>query len=243
MKSIFLTAAALVVAATGLVNAADMPVKAAAPAGQVVRCAASQWQGAYIGIHGGSAYHDARRNDTDGFLTDNAGWATSKWGGHAGGQIGYNWTQCSTVWGVEIDGSWAFGTSRLMPDDLNGAGGVEGFTTRVTGFGTARLRTGFAFDNTLIYITGGFAAGRFHTDWRDGTDALDFSNWRWGWTAGLGSEWAIGNNWSIKGELLYVGFTDYDTGGIAGGTNYTFKNSDNLWVSRIGLNYRFGGGR
>ena len=26
---------------------------------------------------------------------------------------------------------------------------------------------------------------------------------RLGWTVGAGGEWAIGNNWSIKGEYLY----------------------------------------
>src|SRR5262245_58582710 len=103
MKKLGFQVAAISLALAGSAVAADLPVKARA-VGSAFTCAASQFGGAHIGIQGGSLYHHAHRGDTDGFLTDNSGWTLSKWGGHAGGQIGYDWTTCSTVWGVEVDG-------------------------------------------------------------------------------------------------------------------------------------------
>src|SRR5262245_47970283 len=108
MNKLVITTLSIGALTLGAANAADIPARAAT--GSPFTCAASQFGGAHIGIQGGSLYHEARRGDTDGFLTDNSGWTMSKWGGHAGGQIGYDWTTCSTVWGVEVDGAWVFGT-------------------------------------------------------------------------------------------------------------------------------------
>jgi outer membrane immunogenic protein len=226
----------------GAANAADIGVRRAAPiaAGPAFVCAAQQFGGVHIGIHGGSVYHQAHRQDTDGLLTDNAGWTLNKWGGHAGGQIGYDWTTCSTVWGVVIDGSWVFGTKNFLPDNPNG-GGTGGITTRVDALGTARIRSGVALDNLLIYATGGVAAARFRTTWADtNVSSVEFKETRWGWTAGLGTEWAWTPNVSFKFETLYVGFTDRDHSAISGGT-FNFTHSDSMWISRVGLNYRWGG--
>ena len=173
----------------------------------------------HVGIHGGSVYHQAHRQDTDGFLTDNAGWTTNKWGGHAGGGIGYNWTTCSTVWGVELDGSWIFGTKNFLPDNPNGGSAPgDGINTRVDALFTARVRSGVALDNLLLYVTGGFAAARFRTSWvATPTTVAEFRDWRWGWTAGVGTEWAWTPNVSLKFETLYVGFTDRDHDFTVGG--------------------------
>jgi outer membrane immunogenic protein len=186
-------------------------------------------------------YHEAKRQDTDGFLTDNAGWTLNDWGGHAGGQIGYSWTTCSTVWGFEIDGSWVFGTRNFLPDNPNG-GGTGGITTRIDALATARIRTGLALDSLLVYLTGGAAAARFRTTWEDNVDSVDFREWRWGWTAGFGTEWAWTRNLSLKSEVLYASFMDRDhSATFTGPATFNFRHSDAVWVSRIGLTYRFGG--
>jgi opacity protein-like surface antigen len=60
---------------------------------------------------------------------------------------------------------------------------------------------------------------------------------RWGWTAGFGTD----PNWSLKSEVLYARFeTEENTF-----TCRLLCNPDracSAWVTRIGLNYRFGGG-
>jgi outer membrane immunogenic protein len=242
MKNIVLQVAAMSFALAGAASAADIPVKAPRAVGPAFVCAASQFGGMHVGVHAGSVYHQAHRNDTDGLLTDNAGWTLNKWGGHVGGGIGYDWTTCSTVWGVELDGSWIFSTKNFLPDNPNG-GGTGGITTRADWLATARLRSGVALDNLLIYATGGVAAARIRTTWADTAavaDIRDFRETRWGWVAGLGTEWAWTRNVAFKFETLYVGFTDRSVTGVFPAGTFNFKHSDSMWISRVGLTYRWG---
>jgi outer membrane immunogenic protein len=241
MKKILLATASLSVFAIGAAEAADLPRKAASPVVAARQCAAQQFQGFYIGISGGGAYHEAHRNDTDGFLTDNGSWTKNKWGGIAGGQAGYNWTTCNTLWGVEIDGSWV-GVKNTLRDDPNDIGDDNFINSKLNTLVTARLRTGLVLDNLLLYVTGGFAAAHHKTTWNDTPLSVEFKEWRYGWTAGFGTEWAWTPGWSIKSEVLYASFADRDRTATLDGTTYTFRHSDSVWVSRIGLNYRWGGG-
>ena len=227
----------------GAAQAADLGVRRAAPAAVVAgpACAAHQFQGFYLGASGGSIYHEGHRQDTDGFLTDNAGWTKNKWGGLVGGQAGYNWTTCNTLWGVEIDGSWS-SVKNTLRDNPNAAPGDNFIESKMNTFATARLRTGLVLDNLLLYVTGGFAAAHFKTTWSDAPDTVTFKEWRYGWTAGFGTEWKWTPNWSFKSEVLYASFADRDRSFVGTGpTTYNFRHSDSVWVSRIGLNYRWGG--
>jgi hypothetical protein len=56
---------------------------------------------------------------------------------------------------------------------------------------------------------------------------------------------AMSQNWSVKSEVLYLAFAKSDQSLTSTvfdrGTSYRFANQDSAWVSRIGLNYRFGG--
>jgi hypothetical protein len=63
-------------------------------------------------------------------------------------------------------------------------------------FGTVRARTGVVLDNVLLYVTGGLAYARFNRDFtvlENGpppvSAVFSSSRTRWGWTAGVGSEW------------------------------------------------------
>jgi len=66
---------------------------------------------------------------------------------------------------------------------------------------------------------------------------------RWGWVGGVGAEWAWTGNWSIKTEALYIRFTEKTTSGnsLAGAQIVSFDHQDSMWVTRVGLNYKFGG--
>jgi outer membrane immunogenic protein len=243
--------------AAGSAVAADMPVK-----GPAVRPACAQFGGAYIGGHVGYGYYDHRFNDRNGLgqgiddglpstvsVTDDSV--------NGGAQIGYNWQSRCTVFGIEADWSWsnlrgqAFNTDgdAVTQDTLD-------VSSRLRWFGTVRARTGVVVDNLLLYVTGGVAYANFKRDWtffEDGpatTAILSSSRTKWGWTAGVGTEWAWTNNWSIKSEFLYMRFredTQTFTGAFGGGAigvagrNYGFESQDSVWVSRIGLNYRWGG--
>ena len=68
------------------------------------------------------------------------------------------------------------------------------------------------------------------------------------WAAGGGIEYAYTNNWSIKGEYLYLatGETIVSTGiigpGPGAGSGVTNIHTDpGIHTGKIGINYRFGG--
>ena len=65
------------------------------------------WTGAYLGVQGGAAQHDAYFNDRDFFFSSGPGlFERNKVGGAAGGLLGYNWQQGSFVHGIEGDWNW-----------------------------------------------------------------------------------------------------------------------------------------
>jgi outer membrane immunogenic protein len=235
-------------------NAADLAVRpravAAAPA-----CAAHQFRGGYIGINGGAVNYEADRADRDGnFDLGNADTVVSKkWGGMVGGQIGYNWTTCNTLWGIEVDGDWASAkaTHQWFP---NVAGNNSSVESRFDGIVTARARTGVVLDSLALYLTGGVAAVHTRTTWNTVfsapfaalTQTAEVRDWRLGWVAGFGTEWAWSDRVSVRSEVLYVGVADReDTLTVARtvGASFPggFTRSDSMWITRIGLNYRFGG--
>ena len=88
-----------------------------------------------------------------------------------------------------------------------------------------------------------------------GSETFAYETTRWGWTVGVGTEWAMWSNWSLKSEFLYMGFEKDERtfnsaigAGLAVGVPIAsgpkrFDNQDSIWVSRIGINWRFGGGR
>jgi outer membrane immunogenic protein len=243
-----LLATAIFALAGTYAGAADLPVKAAAPAPCNCTCDAAQFGGWYVGISGGAAKHIANRTDQDAFLNTEAGYTTERWGGMVGGTIGWNVARCRTMWGIEIDGSWVSANKSLLFDPSGAPAGQESLRNRMDAFLTARLRAGIALDNLLLYMTGGLAGARFRTTYEDvngGATPLDihtFSEWRLGWVAGFGTEWAWSNNLTFKSEVLYANFADRERSfNFPGFGPAVFTHSDAVWVTRVGLNYKFGG--
>ncbi len=247
MKKLLLATTAIFGLAGTYAGAADLPVKAR-PAPCNCACDAAQFDGWYIGISGGGVKQIANRTDQDAFLNTKATLVTEKWGGIVGGTIGYNFAKCHTLWGIEIDGSWASVSKTLTLDPNAPPAAQETLTNKLDAILTARLRSGIAFDNMLLYLTGGVAAARFRTTWTDLNggatpfDSHEFSEWRWGWVAGFGTEWAFAPSWTFKSEVLYANFADREQSfAFPGFGPATFTHSDAVWISRIGVNYRFGG--
>jgi outer membrane immunogenic protein len=249
MNKLLLATIALVAFSAGSAGAADIPIKAP----MARQCAADQFRGGYAGINGGGVYWTANRTDQDEVLVDTATYVQKKWGGAVGGQIGYNWTTCNTVWGFEVDGDWVYDKSRmqLIP---NAALFNINITSRFDALATARTRAGIVVDNMLFYTTGGLAAGHFKTTYTNQflgipavvagfTDQAQNNQWRWGLAAGFGTEWAWSNSVSIRSEVLYVDFVERERRFLFAppATFANFKESDSAWISRISLNVRLGG--
>jgi outer membrane immunogenic protein len=248
--------AAISVLVGGPAVSADLPMKAA-PA--VVRPACANFGGFYIGGNVGWGYYDHRFNDRDGlgpFIDTGlpSSISATDSGINGGPQIGYNWQRGCTVFGFEADWSWTdLRASEIQLDGDQPPLPTDSVTvdSRLRWFGTARLRTGIVVDNLLLYVTGGFAYANFQRTWsffEDGPATLGVfksDRTRWGWTAGVGTEWQWAPNWSIKSEFLYMRFEkDHFTvagDGVIGalGAAYRLDSDDSLWITRVGLNYRF----
>jgi outer membrane immunogenic protein len=268
MKSILLSALALVSVAAAPAVAADFPVKAAMPAGPIY-----DWNGAYIGVNGDIQYSGPNSltgysggPGTAAFFAAGGlptSLATSAWGYSGGAQIGYNW-QVSRIWlvGLEADiqGGGYKGNSSIGSNPAVGA-----LTTAVEQhsdwFGTARGRAGLLIaPNMLFYATGGFAFGQAAASQSTiGTGsslascaaalpcaAASTDKTRYGWAAGVGYEIMMPNtNWTVKAEYLYM---DLGTVSLAATTpaftppvTFTSSNQFRESMLRVGVNYRFGG--
>jgi outer membrane immunogenic protein len=125
------------------------------------------------------------------------------------------------------------------------SGDTDFLRSKVDGIFTATGRIGYAFNNWLPYIKGGYAGAQLHTTNFDVLgDSLDHSDWRSGYTIGAGLEYGITPNWTLGGEYAYMDFGSRNwTGATVGpGAGPEFFN-DNLRISTVTgrLNYRFGG--
>ena len=178
-----------------------------------------------------------------------------------GGQLGYNWQQGAWVFGLE--GDIQFSNERKSGDVCTVAGCPVGSTVftrdyKLDWFGTARGRVGFLpAERILLYATGGLAYGNFSGS--SSTLPMNIGTWSTlnaGWTVGAGVEAALGANWSVKFEYLYMDLGDVGgssatnvvtatTVGRATTTTtlaYVFNTRFTDNIVRVGLNYKFGGG-
>lgn len=186
-----------------------------------------------------------------------------------GGQIGYNWQATpgfGWVWGIEADiqyvdmgrsGGGTFvpanytfipttGLSRGLAFAPPPATVISNGASGLDFFGTVRGRIGYAFDNLLLYATGGFAYGG-----GDDRGGLNDDDIRFGYAAGGGLEYGFSRNWTVKVEGLYVSL-DRRNRGFQGtavfdpATNTVTPNSLgsgfrdlDFGLVRAGINYRF----
>lgn len=247
----------LAMAATmGQSAAADIPARQAAlpPAPVMTQLPVFTWTGFYIGANAG--WVGGARNRNSVFVTP-PGTGLSNIGGRgnegfAGGlQAGYNWQAGNLVVGIETDiQSLLSGRHRagpaLLPDGTTASG-----RTSNAWYGTLRPRVGYAFDRTLLYVTGGLAygGGKYTLNTVDGggnTAALNSSGIRTGWALGAGAEYAFSRNWSGKLEYLYVDLGNqrmagavFTPAGVATGTTITSNRENAFHTIKAGINYRF----
>ena len=177
LKNWLLGGAALPAFIVGPAMAADLPVKAPAPAA-VTRV--YDWTGLYVGLNAGGAWGRSALNTSASctlppgatFLVfgcstvpvvDAAGTGSmSKAAFVGGGQIGYNLQSNSAVFGVEVDfNSFHIKNSRQGTGNYAPPFPPTAFTlsssVNTNWLFTARGRVGWAFNNLLPYVTGGLA--------------------------------------------------------------------------------------
>lgn len=167
-----------------------------------------------------------------------------------GGTIGCNRQYDRIVIGLEADISATSQRSTSAVTLLGTALVTTSLTRELDVLGTVRGRLGYAFDNTLIYATGGLAYAHVTSNASiipavpGGSQLAGAEDqWRGGWTIGGGIEHMFAPNWSVKGEYLYydLGYSNLALLTIAGAPNETgvlsYKNTGH--IIRAGLNYHF----
>lgn len=221
MRSFFAGLGLLALIAAAPASAADLPRQMPYKAPGYVT--SYNWTGVYLGLHAGYS-----GSNSDGFDLR---------GGFVGGQIGYNWQGMGSPWvfGVEVDSAWAdLGRS----DTFVTAAGPVSVSSEANYVGSARGRIGYAFDRTMVYVTGGLGwisneatvnatVGAF-------TAGLSDSKMHIGGVVGAGIEHAFAPNWSGKVEYLY---SAYDSQTYFAGTAGGFRADADTHTVKIGLNY------
>lgn len=202
-------------------------------------CCDSDFNGLYFGGNIGAFTHTTYRNDLDGFLTDNSGWAFNRTRFEGGLQLGYDWQCCNTVIGVVGDWNWV-NTRHHILDDPGATATDDGVRIRNRWFSTIRARAGVAVCDALVYVTGGAAVTRFQNRWSSDGDVFNFRETRWGWTGGVGTEFMLGCNWSLGLEVLFLHFDARTRTFDVDGATFNVSHSDSAWLGRVLLNYRFG---
>jgi outer membrane immunogenic protein len=173
-----------------------------------------------------------------------------------GGQIGYNWQVQRTVFGLEADLQYFDPNLSLSAAGIATTGDSVTVTQslRADWLATIRGRLGYAWNNTMVFVTGGAAVSELRysqsivTTLGPSSGALNVSDTKFGWTVGAGFEYAMTRNWSVKGEYLYVQFDGLSgrsalvdsSNGNSNVYNATVNRLENH-IGRVGVNYHFGG--
>jgi outer membrane immunogenic protein len=170
---------------------------------------AFQWSGAYVGVHGGTAFTKmpnpfAGRN----------GWS-------GGVQAGYNFQSGPAVFGAELEGSYLGGAEH----------NVQGGKIKEKWRAAAKAKAGLAFDQTLVFGTAGVAMTTFDK----GSGVRDTDSRKIGYLVGAGVEQAFAGGLSAKIEYDYIRTPNVETRSAFGKAK-TGIGSQEL---KAGINYRF----
>ena len=229
------------------------------------------WTGFYIGGNVGYGWShrdftntitatlgDVQRSGSNSGSDNGRGWL-------GGGQLGFNYQFLGNwVAGVEADIDAAHITSSNSACLTGAATAVCGTRNNdIKDFGTVRGRLGYAFNNVLVYGTGGWA-------WDHGNDTtqitcvglgcpgasvlprspapVSFDVHPSGWAAGGGVEWAFLPNWTLRAEYLHLQFDgiteDRSVQGVVVPVliNTHVSSSVGVDLVRVGVNYLFNSG-
>jgi outer membrane immunogenic protein len=243
---------ALCVGSGSATLAADLP-PAPTPIGYPPAVPAYNWTGVYIGGNVGLGWSWDTFSDTLGNSLNLPNSAQIL----GGGQVGFNYEfYTGFLIGAEADFDWLANTTNTSASFglSNPAGTPTGSNATISAkdrcLTTVTGRAGYAWDRLLVYTKAGGAwvGTASPTLTVNGAPvAISTSGSNWGWTAGIGLEWAFWNNWSTRIEFDYVGLANQSftipaaAGGLPAGDQFT-SNNRYLQVVNVGVNYKFGNG-
>ena len=237
-------------------RAADLPSTTQAPVFEPPSPAEFSWTGFYLGVHAGGgvdhfAFPFAIFAPGGGFVRGTNGITAS---GPIGGlQVGFNYELpfFHIVAGIEIDNSWSGvrGETTVNGTLLSGTPATAIFGSKFENFGTARLRLGYAWGRFLPYFTFGFTYGTIETYYSVATPGFfntgSTTATRSGvfpkvGVLGIGAEYAIAPNFTVKVEYFYdfINARPVVIDAVPG-SSIQFNTRTMYHFGRVGLNYHF----
>ncbi len=209
-NSKLIVSAAVAIGAIVGINAARAADLAARPAytkaAPLMVDPAYNWSGFYIGVNAGGGWLRDQFSDVPPANNFGATPATRKSGFVGGGQAGVNWQVSQFVLGIEGD---------IDSASINASVACAGAPPAICSskqdyLASIRGRAGFAFNNFLVYGTGGVAFTNYNHSIAFPGFALGPVNWsndsRTGWVAGVGAEYAFAGNWVVGAEWKHYDF-------------------------------------
>jgi outer membrane immunogenic protein len=195
------------------------------------------WTGFYIGAQVGGAWSD---NSWDNVTLTGEAVSHSKSSVVGGGHIGYNWQFNQFVLGVEGE----FNGTDLNATSVSILNPAVTYGTKIDWYGTVVGRLGWAFDNVLIYGTGGVAFADIKTSGVNAAiDSFSNSDTRTGWTAGGGIAYQITPNWIAGVDYKHIEFDSFNRSGVTAlAAPYTQTGIDSK-IDQVTarISYKFGG--
>ncbi|MEI6573797.1 MAG: outer membrane beta-barrel protein [Alphaproteobacteria bacterium] len=190
-------------------HAADLPSKKA-PAAPIPVQKISNWTGVYGGLNAGLGFGSFTKEGKDVYGNPT--------GGTLGVTGGYNY-QMPSNWVAGIEADFSLGNIKG-----SNTGSSEGRYLN-----TIRGRLGYAMNETMPYLTAGYAGATTH----DSNGGSDVDNYHNGYTLGGGIEAVITGPWTAKAEALYIHLEEKDIPSSGGSSGADWG------LVRVGLNYRF----
>jgi len=236
---LILSAVTALLAGVSAASAADLAARPYTKAPMAPMVAVYNWTGFYIGVNGGYGWSQSD------FVVDTVPATLARvkgTGGVFGGQIGYNWQTGPLVLGLEGEYAWA----DITKDGVDCTFAQTALcSNKIDGLGSVRGRLGYAANNALFFVSGGWGVAHARYDRVFQPGGVPFTSGvtktESGFAAGVGVEYGFTNNWIGRLQYDYYGF---------GRNNYaldTLSNTStasvetNVQVVRAGISYKFGG--
>ncbi|MDR3440042.1 outer membrane beta-barrel protein [Telmatospirillum sp.] len=230
--------------------------------------ASAAWSGPYVGVSIGGGFQDndwkAKSVGPDNIfgVADSSRQATlDQAGGRFGGYAGWNLPVSPVVIvGLEADIAGIVGGKKTltgMPGVdyqtalSQGAVPADGISARADWDASLRARVGYLLDPALlVYGTTGVAF--LDSEYKANCPATGMSSWcaspesgsisktSVGWTVGAGAEGRVADNWSVRVEYRYAGFSGTTLNFFSGYDAYSAKTDPSSHIVTFGLTYHFG---
>jgi len=192
----------------------------------------------------------------------NAGSNNSNKTGFTGGiEGGYNWLAGNWLFGLETEfvaldvnegQSNSFQSTTLTVNPLVAGSAPVTYTAnqraKTNWMWTLRPRIGYVSGPWLFFASAGLAIADIKvsldfSDNRTPPDTIrnDSSSTKTGWAGGLGAAYAMGPDWSVKGEWLYADFGSISTSATtsSGFATLTSEGKVRTNIFRFGVDYHF----